>query len=110
MNVTSLNDVLADLDRAGKAWKEFLRVDSMSMGVYRLRSGELDEQQPHTEDEVYYVVSGRAKFVYGSETRDVKASDVLYVDRNLPHRFVEITEELTLLVFFAPPENSLKRR
>jgi mannose-6-phosphate isomerase-like protein (cupin superfamily) len=108
MNATALKDVLAELDRSGKPWQEFLRTSSLSMGVYRLRPGDTDKQQPHTEDEVYYVISGRARFVCGSETRDANAGDVLYVDRSVSHRFVEITEELTLLVFFAPAENSLR--
>ena len=108
MKAFQLNSVLSEMTTSGTSWKEFLRVPAMSMGIYRLRPGDIDQQQPHTEDEVYYVLSGRAGFVCGSQRRPAQAGDVLYVDRSVPHRFVEISEELTLLVFFAPAENSLK--
>ncbi len=92
----------------GKAWREFLRVPSLSVGVYRLKVGEVDRQSPHTEDEVYFVIEGRAKFVAGEETMDVKKGTTLFVERLLPHRFFNVTEDLTVLVFFAPAENSQK--
>lgn len=91
-----------------RAYVEFLRVPALSMGVYRLGSGAVDKQQPHTEDEVYYVLGGRAKFRCGGEVRPVSAGDVLFVERNVEHRFCEIDEDLTLLVFFAPAEYSLR--
>ena len=38
------------------AYKEFLRVDALSCGLYRLAAGSEDMQNPHDEDEVYYVL------------------------------------------------------
>lgn len=89
-------------------WLEFLRVPSLSVGLYRLKAGESDPQLPHTEDEVYYVITGKATFVCGEAERPVSAGTVIYVDRSEEHRFRNIVEDLTLLVFFAPPEGSLK--
>jgi hypothetical protein len=88
---------------------EFLRVPAMSLGLYRLGIGDLDRQQPHTEDEAYYVIQGSATFVQESLSRDVRPGDVIYVNRHIPHRFADITEELLLLVFFSPAEGSLKK-
>ena len=62
MQTFDLNDLVADSERAGQRWREFLRVPSLSMGLYRLQAGRADEQQPHTEDEVYVVLSGKAVF------------------------------------------------
>jgi hypothetical protein len=42
----------------GKLYMEFLRVPSMSAGVYALKAGATDAQSPHKEDEIYYVVRG----------------------------------------------------
>ena len=53
MQTFDLNDLVANSERAGQRWREFLRVPSLSMGLYRLKAGQADEQQPHTEDEVY---------------------------------------------------------
>jgi mannose-6-phosphate isomerase-like protein (cupin superfamily) len=90
--------------RRGKAYSEFLRVPSMSVGVYVLAAGAQDTQSPHHEDEMYYVVRGRARFRAGDEDREVSAGSVLFVAAEVEHRFYDIQEELAVLVFFAPPE------
>lgn len=91
----------------GKLYLEFLRVPSLSMGLYVLPAGGTDPQGPHTEDEVYYVVSGEATVTVGEEEREVSSGSIVYVAANVPHRFHSIREELKVLVFFAPSEYSL---
>ncbi len=108
MQTFSLNDLAADSERAGQRWWEFLRVPSLSMGLYCLKAGQADEQQLHTEDEVYVVVSGKASFQCGGQDQAVTPGSVIFVERAVEHRFVDIFEDLTVLVFFAPPEGSLK--
>jgi mannose-6-phosphate isomerase-like protein (cupin superfamily) len=95
-----------DVRRAhsGKAYLEFLRVSSMSAGLYVLAAGVDDAQRPHHEDEMYYVVSGRARFRAGGEDAEVFAGSVLFVAGEVEHRFYDIQEELAVLVFFAPAE------
>jgi quercetin dioxygenase-like cupin family protein len=95
-------------EQAGQPWLEFLRVPSLSVGVYHLRAGQDDPQRPHTEDEVYYVVAGRARFRAGGQERDVGPGTVLFVERLAEHRFTAIAGDLTVLVFFAPAEGSLR--
>jgi mannose-6-phosphate isomerase-like protein (cupin superfamily) len=92
-------------DESGKLYREFLRVPSMSAGLYVLAAGATDQQSPHREDEMYYVVRGRALFRAGDERREISPGDVLFVPKNVEHRFHDITEELALLVFFAPAES-----
>ena len=104
MRAFNLSGLLAERARAGKAWFEFLRASSLSMGIYHLEAGQDDKQQPHTEDEVYYVVAGRGKFRAGAEVQEVGPGALLFVERLVEHRFFDITEPLTLLVFFAPAE------
>ena len=89
---------------SGKPYREFLRVPAMSAGLYVLPAGATDRQKPHREDEVYYVIRGRARFKAGSEDRDVSAGTVIFVAAQVGHRFYDITEELAVLVFFAPAE------
>jgi len=109
MQTFSVNSIAAECDVKNQAWLEFLRVSTFSMGVYRLRAGQADRQQPHTEDEAYYVVSGRATFQSGDQQQAVGPGTVIFVERSAEHRFVDVTEDLTLLVFFAPPEGSLAK-
>ena len=91
---------------SGKSYLEFLRDETVSLGLYVLRAGEPDLQQPHNEDEVYYVIGGRARFQCGQDECDVAAGSVLFVKAGAAHRFINITMDLTVLVFFAPPEGS----
>jgi mannose-6-phosphate isomerase-like protein (cupin superfamily) len=92
---------------AGRPYLEFLRRPSLSVGLYVLPAGALDAQQPHTEDEIYVVAAGGALFTAGDQTREVRAGDLLFVAAGVPHRFHDISEELRLIVVFAPPEGSL---
>jgi mannose-6-phosphate isomerase-like protein (cupin superfamily) len=95
------------LTRIGdKPYHEFLRVLAMSAGIYVLPAGASDGQTPHKEDEIYYVVRGKAKMRLGREEREVREADVIFVEAGLEHRFFDITEELVLLVIFAPAESS----
>lgn len=91
---------------SGKSYLEFLRDDNLSVGLYVLRAGEQDLQQPHNEDEVYYIIEGKARFQCGEEECDVASGSVLFVKADANHRFHSITEKLTILVFFTPPEGS----
>lgn len=88
-------------------WGEFIREDALSVGRYVLEAGGPDEQEPHTEDEIYYVLDGAADVSIGDDRYPVEPGDVIYVDRGVEHRFVDIEERLDLLVVFAPPEGSL---
>ena len=99
---------LAEVDgsQSDKAYREILRVPSMSAGLYILHAGAVDEQRPHHEDEMYYVVRGRGKFVAGGSHRDVCAGSVIFVAAGVEHRFYDISEELAALVFFAPAETA----
>jgi mannose-6-phosphate isomerase-like protein (cupin superfamily) len=84
-----------------QAWHEFLRVPSLSMGIYHLKTGQADLQKPHSEDEVYYVVSGKASIRGGNEVKSVGPGSLIFVERLVEHRFFNVIEDLTLLVFFA---------
>lgn len=102
--VLQFADLLQHL--AENRYHEFLRVPAMSAGIYVLPAGATDNQTPHQEDEIYYVVRGKAKMRLGREERAIHEGDVIFVEKNLEHRFFNITEELMLLVIFAPAESS----
>jgi mannose-6-phosphate isomerase-like protein (cupin superfamily) len=89
----------------GKPYFEFLHVPAMSAGVYALPAEGKDLQSPHQEDELYYVVRGRARMRVASEDHDVSEGSVIFVAAGAQHHFHEIKEELVVLVFFAPAES-----
>jgi quercetin dioxygenase-like cupin family protein len=90
--------------QSGKSYREFLRVPAISAGLYVLPAGATDHQKPHREDEIYYVLRGSARFKAGSEDREVSGGSVIFVAAEVGHRFYDISEELAVLVIFAPAE------
>jgi quercetin dioxygenase-like cupin family protein len=90
----------------GTHWAEQFRVPDLSVGTYSLPAGATDDQEPHTEDEVYVVTAGRAAFVAGGQRVEVGPGSVIFVPAREPHRFADITQDLAALVFFGPAEGS----
>ncbi len=105
MQIDRLDDVRTARSVAGRLYEEFLRTPSMSAGLYDLPAGSIDPQQPHTENELYYVVAGAATFECSGERRPIGPGDTIFVEAHTPHRFLEITDDLSVLVVFAPAES-----
>jgi len=99
-----LNQLEQEGKQARKSYLEFLRIPAMSAGLYTLPAGGLDPQKPHQQDELYYIVRGLARIQVGSEDRAVTAGSVVFVAAKVEHRFHDIQEEVSALVFFAPAE------
>ena len=106
MDAYELADLTARRTASGKPYLEFVSVPDLSLGLYVLGAGEPDLQRPHTEDEAYYVISGAGRITVGDEVRDVRAGSIVFVGAGVPHRFHDISEDLTLLVAFGPAEGS----
>jgi mannose-6-phosphate isomerase-like protein (cupin superfamily) len=105
-DLASLEEARAEVQhRTGEPYLEFLRRDSMSCGLYVLEAGAADPQEPHQQDEVYLVLSGRARLRAGDRDDPVGPGSVAFVARTVPHRFHDITERLSVLVLFAPAES-----
>ncbi|MFN8529529.1 MAG: cupin domain-containing protein [Anaerolineae bacterium] len=98
------NDLAVQQAQSKRAYHEFMRVPSISMGLYHLPAGTVDPQHPHSEDEVYYVVSGKAQIQVKEETRPVQAGSIVFVAAYEEHHFFNITEDLSVIVFFTPAE------
>jgi mannose-6-phosphate isomerase-like protein (cupin superfamily) len=87
-------------------WAELLRVPDLSVGTYSIPAGGADGQSPHTEDEVYVVMTGRATLESGGRAVEVGPGSVAYVPAGEVHRFTGVTEDLAVLVLFGPAEYS----
>lgn len=104
MHAYHVNDLQQVQNQKAKLYLEFLRVPSLSAGLYELAAGSDDPQQPHTEDEVYYVVSGQAMIRVADEDQAVNAGSIIFVPAHVEHKFHTITADLSAIVFFAPAE------
>ena len=98
--VFEIADLIARQSEADGFWHEFLRVPRLYCGIYALPAGADDPQQPHADDEVYYVVKGRGVIQVEGEDMPLREGSVAYVAAHAQHHFHSITEDLTLLVFF----------
>ena len=107
MDAFDMSEIVAGHRKNGELYHEFLRQERLSVGLYVLAAGATDHQVPHTEDETYYIVSGDATIEVAGENRPVSAGSVIYVDAHVDHRFHSITEDLSVIVVFAPPRRSL---
>ena len=95
-----LDDLKAQREQSGKPYLEFLRTPTLSMGLYVLKMGVTDLQAPHTRDETYHILRGRAMCRIGDEERPIQAGTILFIRAGVEHRFHSITEDLDILVFF----------
>jgi mannose-6-phosphate isomerase-like protein (cupin superfamily) len=98
-----LEELKSEQAEMNRAYVEFLRRQGMSVGLYVLPVDGQDQQHPHASDEVYVVMSGAATLRIGDHDQKVQAGSVVSVDHGVEHRFVDITEDLHILVVFAPP-------
>ncbi|MEX0169105.1 cupin domain-containing protein [Streptomyces sp. LMG1-1-1.1] len=105
MKAFRLEELEAERAANDGAYLQFLRERNMSVGLYALDAGALDPQQPHRQDEVYFVVSGRASITVGEETTQVARGSVVYVPAGVEHKFHHISEDLRVMVVFAPAES-----
>ncbi len=106
MNRYTVDEIDAQRLETKEPWLEFQRSADLSTGLYVLEAGEIDEQVPHTEDEIYVAVSGRARFQTKAGAVDVTPGTVLFVPANEEHRFIDVTETLQLVVVFGPAEGA----
>ena len=107
-DVLHVGEQLAALSREGHDFAEVFRSPSgsLSLTIARWPAGSVDDQKPHTEDEVYYVLTGRAALIVEGSRTDVGRGSVAFVAARDDHRFMDITEDLEVLVFWSPARHS----
>lgn len=106
--VFQLDELLPRVAGSEPCFLEYLRMPGLSSAVYHLPVGAKDMQAPHLEDEIYFVVSGKAELKVGNEEKEVGPGSILYVRATEEHSFFNITEDLTLLAFFGKADLSIK--
>jgi mannose-6-phosphate isomerase-like protein (cupin superfamily) len=103
MDGFDVSEMLARREQGAHTYEDFFRSDKLSLGLSVWPAGLPDEQRPHAEDEVYYVVEGRGRIQVADEDRAVDPGTVVFVAAGVDHHFHDIEETLGVLVFWAPP-------
>ena len=106
MEAFEIAEIISRHQQKGQRYHEFFRTETLSLGLYVLPAGEKDSQRPHCEEEVYYVLEGRGMIQVADEDRPVCPGSTVFVGVGVEHRFHSITQDLKILVFWAPPWRS----
>src|SRR5947208_10520855 len=105
MDAFDVQELIRRQAGADHTYEDFFRAERLSLGLATWPVGVPDTQQPHPEDEVYYVIEGRGRIRVGEEDREVGPGTVVYVGAEVEHRFHDVEEDLRVLVFWAPPRD-----
>ena len=98
-NIYQVNDVLSELDRHGGYFIDFITTRHIEAGILRLRPGDNDTQEPHSVDEVYFVIQGNGLININGKNYTVKEGTFMFVAAGTEHRFHGNSEDL--IVFYA---------
>lgn len=99
----TLDEIVEQQRAAGHSWFEFLDTSNVSMGLYNIAAGTNDREShdPHDRDEVYVGLRGKGRLTVDGHVFDVTENSIVFVKAGIQHHFHDITEDLTVLVFFA---------
>ena len=83
----------------------FLNKRSLAAGILFLKPGERDIQEPHDNDEIYYIISGDGFLKINKKDYRISKGKAFFVAKNVKHNFFGNTKELTVLYFFGGPDS-----
>jgi mannose-6-phosphate isomerase-like protein (cupin superfamily) len=100
-SIISLEKVIADLDATtNEYFLNIFKSKGLEVGILRIRKGEIDTQEPHSFDEVYFVIEGTGHIEIEDKMKPVNHADFIFVPANVHHRFVVGNKDLVALYFF----------
>ncbi len=98
MTYVSTEELIRELSDEDHQFAEVIEKESVTVEIGRYPASA--PKNPHTEDEIYYIISGSGMIRVGDETYDVTTGDVVFVESGLEHDFFNIEEEITALTIF----------
>ena len=96
-----LSQLVTKLEEQGGYFLDFLQVRDLEAGIIVLHPGEADTQEPHSEDELYYVIDGSCWMELDKKKIPVKAGSIIFVPAGMHHRFYGNDTDLVVLYMFA---------
>jgi mannose-6-phosphate isomerase-like protein (cupin superfamily) len=74
---------------------------TMSMEVFAPKGTDL--QQPHAQDELYFIHSGSGQIIINGQRFDAASGDAFFVAAGVEHRFENFSDDfVTWVVFYGP--------
>jgi mannose-6-phosphate isomerase-like protein (cupin superfamily) len=99
--VFELQDLVKKLEKERGYFLDFLKVRDLEAGIIVLHPGQEDTQEPHSADELYYVIEGTGFIELGNANKPVKKGSIIFVPAGLPHKFYGNKEDVVVLYMFA---------
>lgn len=76
--------------------------ESMSMHYWHIKQGEIDNQKPHFQDEIYIILEGHGAVKVDGNVSSVQTGDIIFVPAKMEHNFIADESDMRILIFFAP--------
>ncbi len=54
------------------------------------------------QDEIFYVVEGMYRFAVGGKLMELKAGDTIFLPKNIPHTWIQLSDQGKLIYFVQP--------
>jgi len=102
--VDELNNLLSQLNDQGGYFIDFISTKGIQAGIIRLHPGEKDTQEPHSVDEVYYVIEGNGFIKLNGKDHQIKEGTSIFVPAKADHRFHGNKQDL--VIFYALGDRS----
>jgi mannose-6-phosphate isomerase-like protein (cupin superfamily) len=84
--------------QAGAAFIEAFKKGKVSIEMYK--PDKVDLQTPHSQDEIYMIISGSGMFKNGDQNYTFNANDLIFVPAFVEHRFYDFTDDFCTWVVF----------
>jgi mannose-6-phosphate isomerase-like protein (cupin superfamily) len=97
--VFELNKLLSELEDHGGYFIGFVSTKGIQAGVIRLHPGEIDTQESHSVDEVYYVIEGNGFIKLDGKDHQISEGTSIFVPAKADHRFHGNKRDL--IIFYA---------
>jgi len=92
----------AALGQTDKPFTLLFRHGTLEVEFYKPEG--MDQQKPHTRDEIYVVISGSGTFVLNDQRQSFEAGEVIFAAAGVEHRFEDFSSDFATWVFFYGPE------
>ena len=93
-------DYIKKIKKSDSYFHTFLDNESLAAGILSLKPGEEDTQEPHTSDEIYYILEGNGYLKINKKDYKISPGMAYYVPKDIEHCFFGNTKQLIVLYFF----------
>ena len=99
--IFELEKLMSKLEDGGNYFLTFVNLHSIQAGILKLRPLEEDVQEPHSSDEIYFIIRGDGFIHINGRKFKLIPNSFIYVPANVEHKFYGNTEELLVAYFLA---------